>query len=254
MNTINTIVGSFSILTAFAAGANELASSVEVPKTYRTFVEQNQTPALSETMKQRLLDIEAVMKGPEYKALTKDMQTRVDQALSAKVPGFLPRNENQDEQAAVLSNAAVLFVSESIPLDVLRTYAKDLAKVRGVMVFRGLKGGLGKLGPMVAFIGTITREDIDCKGPSCRNLAVNVLIDPQLFKDNGITAVPALAFLPEMQTGSYCSRGDDGPLLNRSGDVVYGDASLVGMLRAMNSIRKDTRLESLINILDGVPS
>src|SRR3546814_14823474 len=53
----------------------------------------------------------------------------------------------------------VLFVSSSMPISTLRNYAVQLEKVRGVMAFRGVPGGLRKMGPMAKLTAQILRLD-----------------------------------------------------------------------------------------------
>ncbi len=53
----------------------------------------------------------------------------------------------------------VLFVSSSMPVAVLRAYAVQLERVHGVLAFRGMPGGLRKVGPMAKLTAEILRLD-----------------------------------------------------------------------------------------------
>ncbi|MDK2768439.1 MAG: type-F conjugative transfer system pilin assembly protein TrbC [Sphingomonas sp.] len=121
----------------------------------------------------------------------------------------------------------VLFVSSSIPVPVLRSYAAQLERVRGVMAFRGVPGGLRKLGPMARLTARVLRIDPGCEGPSCVMRDVQIIIDPLVFRQHGVAHVPALAMIPGDPTQPYCEREDESP---RANIVIYGDAALSGLI------------------------
>ncbi|WP_157220973.1 type-F conjugative transfer system pilin assembly protein TrbC [Flavisphingomonas formosensis] len=121
----------------------------------------------------------------------------------------------------------VLFVSSSMPVATLRTYAGQLEKARGVIAFSGMPGGLTKVAPMARLSAEILRLDPGCEGPACAMRNVQLIVDPIVFRQHGIARVPALAMIPGDPTQPYCEREDDSP---RSPHVVYGDAALSGLL------------------------
>lgn len=121
----------------------------------------------------------------------------------------------------------VLFVSSSMPIDVLRTYAGQLEKAGGVMAFRGMPGGLTRVGPMAKLSAEILRLDPGCEGPACAMRGVQIIVDPLVFRQHGVTRVPALAMIPGDPAQPYCERDDDAPV---SPHLVYGDAALSGLL------------------------
>lgn len=143
--------------------------------------------------------------------------------------------EPADEQALSKSTPAirtkgwvpVLFVSSSMPLPTLRSYAIQLEKVKGVLAFRGVPGGLKRMGPMAKLTAQILRIDPGCEGPNCAMRDVQLIVDPIAFRQHGITQVPALAMIPGDPTRAYCERDDESP---RAGHIVYGDSALFGML------------------------
>lgn len=143
--------------------------------------------------------------------------------------------EPADEQALSKSTPAVLtkgwvpvlFVSSSMPLPTLRSYAIQLEKVKGVLAFRGVPGGLKRMGPMAKLAAQILRIDAGCEGPNCAMRDVQLIVDPIAFRQHGITQVPALAMIPGDPTQAYCERDDESP---RAHHIVYGDSALPGML------------------------
>lgn len=121
----------------------------------------------------------------------------------------------------------VLFVSSSMPIATLRTYAGQLEKVGGVMAFRGMPGGLTKVGPMAKLSAGILRLDSGCEGPACAMRNVQIIVDPLVFRQHDVVHVPALAMIPGDPVQPYCER-DETSL--RASHVVYGDAALSGLL------------------------
>ena len=121
----------------------------------------------------------------------------------------------------------VLFVSSSMPIPTLRSYAAQLERVHGVMAFRGVPGGLKRMGPLAKLTAQILRLESDCEGPNCEMRDVQLIVDPIVFRQHGIAQVPALGMIPGDPTQAYCERDDDSP---RAAHVVFGDSALSGML------------------------
>jgi hypothetical protein len=125
----------------------------------------------------------------------------------------------------------LLFVSSSMPIDELRTYAAQIETTGGALAFRGMPGGLHRVAPMAALSARILRLDPGCSGPACRMRSVSIVVDPIAFRKAGVTAVPALAMVPGDPTTPYCERdGADDETSGRSAILVSGDAALSGML------------------------
>ena len=176
------------------------------------------------------------------------METRARTALDAGKDAFAAQREamakrlrqalglNAPEMDAVAGAAApklaeawvpVLFVSSSMPIATLRTYAGQLEKAGGVMAFRGMPGGLARVGPMAKLSAEILRLDPGCEGPACAMRNVQLIVDPLVFRQHGVNVVPALALIPGDPVQPYCER-DETSL--RASHVVYGDAALSGLL------------------------
>lgn len=123
----------------------------------------------------------------------------------------------------------LLFVSSSMPVATLRAYAVQLERVGGVLAFRGMPGGLRQVSPMARLSAEILRRDPGCTGPSCAMRDVQLIVDPLVFRQHGITRVPALSMLPGDPTRPYCER-DHEEAPTRARHLVYGDAALTGLL------------------------
>lgn len=169
----------------------------------------------------------ALDKGKDAMAAEREaMARRLGQALDLEAP----------DMAAVAGVAAppsakgwvpVLFVSSSMPVTTLRTYAAQLEKVRGILAFRGMPGGLTRVAPMAKLSAEILRHDPGCEGPACAMRDVQLIVDPLIFRQHGVARVPALAMVPGDPALPYCEREDESP---RAAHVVYGDAALSGLL------------------------
>ena len=139
-------------------------------------------------------------------------------------------------------------VSSSMPIPVLRAYAAQLERARGVMAFRGMPGGLRKVGPMAKLSAQILRFDPGCEGPACAMRNVQVIIDPLVFRQHGIARVPALAMIPGDPTQPYCERESDSP---RASHVVYGDAALSGLVEEYRRIGGSMEVRHVQALLGG---
>ncbi|WP_309140951.1 type-F conjugative transfer system pilin assembly protein TrbC [Novosphingobium sp. G106] len=120
----------------------------------------------------------------------------------------------------------VLFASSSMPVATLRAYAAQLELARGVLAFRGLPGGLTKVAPMAKLAAQILRLDAGCEGPACAMRNVQLIVDPLLFRQHGVTRVPALTMISGDPAQPYCEREDDS---ERGHHLVLGDAALGGL-------------------------
>lgn len=123
----------------------------------------------------------------------------------------------------------VLFVSSAMPISTLRNYAGQLERAGGVMAFRGMPGGLRQVRPMAALAARILRRDPGCEGPGCAMRDVQLIVDPILFRQHGVSGVPALGLVPGDPTQPYCEREENSA---RAAHLVLGDAALDGMLEA----------------------
>lgn len=121
----------------------------------------------------------------------------------------------------------VLFASSSMPVTVLRSYAAQLERVGGLIAFRGMPGGMTKIGPMAKLTAETLRIDTGCDGPACAMRDVQVIVDPLVFRQHHVNQVPALAMVPGDPTRPYCERDEDSLTAQH---IIYGDAALSGLL------------------------
>jgi conjugal transfer pilus assembly protein TrbC len=155
------------------------------------------------------------------------MQARLYQALGLALPDD-PAAPKPTPTAASKAWVPLIFASSSMPIPTLRTYAAQLEKAGGVIAFRGVPGGLSRIGPMARLSARILRLDPGCEGPACAMRNVQLVVDPILFRQHGVTRVPAFAMVPVDPTLPYCERDEE--IVPRASHIVYGDAALSGLI------------------------
>lgn len=156
------------------------------------------------------------------------MQKRLYEALGLAVPVDAAKRKNGRAAPSARNWVPMLFASSSMPLQTLRNYASQLETVGGVIAFRGVPGGMSKIGPMAKLTAQILRVNPGCEGPACTMRDVQLIVDPILFRQHGVNQVPAFAMVPGDPTLPYCEREDE--VAPRASHIVYGDAALSGLL------------------------
>lgn len=148
-------------------------------------------------------------------------------------------------------HSVLLYLSSSMPIDVIHRYAIDLHKVNGTILLRGTIGGISKMIPTTKFINEISKVDrrcVDSETNRCDRLNIAIRIDPKRFSENNITRVPALTFEKNYSGDFYCNTGQP----QKNNHVVYGDSSLQGMLSTLYDLSNDPALNLPITILQGL--
>lgn len=168
----------------------------------------------------------------------RDMKTYQDQMVSSF--GFEKKTEkDQVDRPQLVNDQLVLFVSSSMPLQTLRAYARDLAKVGGVMMLRGGVNGFSSVKDTMKFSWDVLKANPTCEGAMCRTFATEILFDPVLFSLYKINRVPALIYQENMRISSYCD-GTENAVLSRH--IVYGDAYLGNLIDKLSEISGDNKL------------
>jgi type-F conjugative transfer system pilin assembly protein TrbC len=202
--------------------------------------------AKSPTMDERARD--ALEVGKDRFAMEREaMAKRLGQALGLEAPEM---KAIADAGPALPTKGwvPVLFVSSSMPTATLRTYAAQLERARGVIAFRGMPGGMTKVAPMAKLTAEILRLDPGCEGPACVMRDIQVIVDPLVFRQHGITRVPALAMIPGDPALPYCEREEESP---RAVHVVYGDAALSGLLEEIGRLGGKEEVRDAQSRLEG---
>lgn len=176
----------------------------------------------------------SVLESPAYAARLVKERRRIERELfagemdaskSVAAKGFLRPDER-----------LYLFVSSSMPMETLRTYAADLARLgeqRAVLVLRGLVEGAQFIGPTLAWAHQVLKVDPQCRpeNPACEMRTVELLIDPLLFRRFGVSLVPALVVARGVRVRDPAlSEGLEQAANLEDYFMLIGDASLDFML------------------------
>lgn len=152
----------------------------------------------------------------------------------------------EPEKRLPYSLRPIVFASASVPVATLRNYIADLEKVNGVMVFRGFVGGMSKVMPTMKYMDSLIKKNAKCSKEPCDRYKVPVLVDPILFKEYQVKAVPALAVHGLTNLAAYCN-GTEG--LNPSKYIVYGDSSIKYLAMKLFEKSGDSSHQELIERL-----
>lgn len=95
------------------------------------------------------------------------------------------------------SERVYIFISSSMPIPTLRTYALEIEQIGDkniTMVMRGFVGGIEKFAPTMKFCQQILMIDPACSINDCEGINAEIEIDPNLFRRFGIKEVPAIVY------------------------------------------------------------
>lgn len=194
--------------------------------------------------------IEKYINSEEYQARQTELSQRISTSLGLDIQ---PQQRDQADNNRVLpkGHSVLLYVSSSMPIEVIHRYALDLHKVQGTILLRGPIGGISKMLPTSQFIRDLTKRDLKCidtPTKECERLNIAITIDPKRFSENKITKVPALTFETNYSGDFYCNTGTP----KQSSHVVFGDSELKGLLTTLHDISKNRALELPLDILRGI--
>lgn len=123
-----------------------------------------------------------------------------------------------------------IFVSSSMPEEVVRRYVRDSMKVRGEVYFvlRGGVRGLAYLEPTARWVLGMLLEDRSCNlmRDRCRLYDREFLIDPTLFRRYGIRKVPFVVYV----------RGED-VVVVKSGGAISLEEHLKRIMASLKGLR-----------------
>ncbi len=155
------------------------------------------------------------------------------------------------------SEKILIFISSSIPVDTLRTYVEDIAHSEDpniVMVMRGFIDGMTRMQPTLAFIQSILVKNRECNVmdvEECEVYDVGIEVDPLVFRQLDIQAVPAIAYVQNINLVDFDqSLGKSGNITSElNTTVVYGD---VPLCYALEKIYDKTRKRQLLGLIKKV--
>ena len=163
-------------------------------------------------------------------------QARIAKAMTATKAD---NPKDQSNQLAATEHL-YLFLSSSMGEDALSSLLAGIARLGGeqiVPVFAGLPHGLDDWPGNTRFFKQVLQEEPTCRDTAtntCERLQVPLRINPVLFRQYGVTAVPTLVYDNGSRTWT-----------------VQGEAQLVVLLERMNKAADSPALAGLIANLRG---
>ena len=171
------------------------------------------------------------------KTITQERLERLPEEIAEK-PSFLARDER-----------IYLFISSSMPVATLRTYAAAIDKIEGcgvTIVMNGLIGDITDIKPTLSFINDILMIDKACQGSACKAFQISIEIDPLLFRLYNITTVPAVVYATGVATDPEQSEGKNS---TANGYKISGDVSLEHALEQIEAKSKSPSIRSVLKHL-----
>ncbi|MFN4245726.1 MAG: TrbC family F-type conjugative pilus assembly protein [Brevinematia bacterium] len=205
-------------------------------------------------IKESLEKTSTVIRTKEYQEKIENATTELAKLLYGQdfqKPSFYEDFVKKKMFETVLSSdeRIYVFVSESVPEDVLRSYivsASSLNSSNVIFVLRGGKGGLTYLRPTVEWIYHLMKKDQDCDllKEKCEVYPINFQIDPFLFKRYKINMVPAVVYVKGVESSIFYSEGLPETKI-KSYYVSYGDVNFFYHLYVIGKASNNTKFINL---------
>lgn len=236
--------------------ANNVGDAVERAKEYENKIE---LPDIHNSAAQKAAEQAAGrFYSPEYwKKIHAEIERLKSEQFAEILRGYEKGSEAEPKDAALPSDERLyIFMSSSVPLSTLRTYASELDKLNdsGVsMVMRGFVDGMKHFKPTLEFVRSILVKDSTCdlSAEKCEAYNAAIIIDPLVFRKYGIERVPAIAYIRGTSLEDVAMSEGEGENLKGSQDtyIVYGDVSVECALETIAEETKSDRVNNLIKKL-----
>ena len=148
-----------------------------------------------------------------------------------------------------------IFISSSVPIETLRSYAEDLDRLRDPnisMVMRGFVGGIKYFKPTLEFLEKVLARDPECDFTTtqCDAFRATVNIDPLVFRRYRVKQVPAILYVRGLSlVDAGLSEGitENAPI--GEAYMVRGDVSLEYALEKIRKRSGSSQLEEVVRQL-----
>ena len=222
--------------------AKAYESKIELPEIHNSGAQK----AAEQTAKQ--------FYSPQYQ---KKIQAEIERLKSEQFADALKGFEDADQEESrnsvlPLDERLYIFISSSVPLSTLRTYASELDKLKDsgvLMVMRGFVHGMKEFEPTLKLVRSILVKDSSCdlSAEKCEVYNAAVSIDPLVFRKYGVERVPAIAYVRGISLEDVAMSEGEPENLKGSQDayIVYGDVSVE---RALETIAKETGSAGIKNL------
>lgn len=201
-----------------------------------------------------------IVKSEEFRGKVKN--------ATGEILKFLDRGRNSDfsyydeilkgeegEQLFLPNERLYIFVSDSLPKEVIRSYviASSLVQKKAktnniIFVLRGGINGLTYIKPTIKWVFDLIKKDEFCdqkekiiRGEECELYPVEFQIDPFLYRRYGINVVPAVVYAKGVEGLDYFSEGLEETKVGEY-YISYGDVSLFYHLYQLGIASKNQKL------------
>jgi type-F conjugative transfer system pilin assembly protein TrbC len=157
------------------------------------------------------------------------------------------------------SERLYIFVSSSVPESTLKSYVRDVDRVKDpniVIVFRGFVGGMEDMNSAVEYLKWLIVKDPEClteKVQNCDGFHAGIQIDPLLFERFGIDSVPAFVFLQNVKVNDseFSIALKDNLKTDPRGLIVRGDIPLRHALERFDKQSGNPRIKHVLKMIGG---
>jgi len=199
-------------------------------------------------------DFVAIYNSPEFKQRVEAEVERLKKdVFNATIENYYKDDKNISPLSSPLSEneRVYVFVSSSVPLETLRTYAAQIDKAGDrniVMVLRGFLEGNNRKKATQRFVSSVLIKDPSCKSSvtQCSIFKTLIEIDPLLFKRYNVFDVPSVVYASDIKL--LTTIGSEGIESNASVNKHYkvqGDASLDYIIDTINNEARKPSLRAL---------
>ncbi|MBU0767580.1 MAG: hypothetical protein KJ687_00590 [Proteobacteria bacterium] len=164
-----------------------------------------------------------------------------------------------DAMGLLESERLYIFVSSSVPESTLKSYVKDVDKVKDpniAIVFRGFVGGMEDMESTVEYLKWLIVKDPKClkgKEQNCDGFHAGIQIDPLLFERFRIESVPAFVFLQNVKVDDteFSLALKDNLKTDPKALVIRGDIPLSDALERFDKETSNPRIKNVLGRIGG---
>lgn len=157
------------------------------------------------------------------------------------------------------SERLYIFVSSSIPESTLKSYVRDVDRVKDpniAIVFRGFVGGMEDMESAVEYLKWLIVKDPKClteKEQNCDGFHAGIQIDPLLFERFGIESVPAFVFLQNVKVDDdeFSLALKDNLKTDPEAIIIRGDIPLRHALERFDKESGNPRIKDVLKMIGG---
>jgi type-F conjugative transfer system pilin assembly protein TrbC len=157
------------------------------------------------------------------------------------------------------SERLYIFVSSSVPESTLKSYVRDVDKIKDpniTIVFRGFVGGMEDMKSAVEYFEWLIVKDPKClteKAQNCEGFHAGIQIDPLLFEKFGVESVPAFVFLQnvEVDDSEFSLALKDNLKSDPKGLIIRGGIPLSDALERFDKESNNPRIKHVLKMIGG---